>query len=190
MEQKNKNYMKKKIVSILIFLCALNLCAQNNVVVTVSQSWIKHTEYITTTITNKNAEIIIIPVMGFSDNYGNVTGGGSSYITLNTYNSDSKLYKSSNEMIICRDPSYTAPLYIKILPNQSYKKTELLYSTYYRGGYFDYCNQYQLQSAFMDTVKYFEAKVHLTYMYSCDSNPTIYVVDLVSTKKAYKREWD
>jgi len=165
--------MKRTVISILIFLGTINLGAQNNVVVTVSKSQINYETYITTTITNKNAEVIVIPAWGIPDDYGNVDGGPS-YIRLNAYN-DSYLTASSEDILICQDYR-NAPL-LKILPNQSYKKTERLYYSNSYLGYF--------HNPLGSSLKYFEAKVHLVYIYFCDSNPTTFTADFISAKVVY-----
>ena len=166
--------MKRTVISILIFLGTINLGAQNKVVVTVSKSQINYETYITTTITNKNAETILIPVRGNVDDYGNVINGGSSYIRLNAYN-DSYLTASSEDILICQYNSNS--IFIRILPNQSYKKTERLYSL---NGYIGYFNK-----PLGNSLKFYEATVHLVYFYFWDSNPTTFTADFVSPKVAY-----
>lgn len=166
--------MKKTAISTLIFLCTLILNAQNNIVVTVSKSNTYYHTYITTTITNKNIEAILIPVRGISDNSGIVINGGSSYIRLNAYN-DSYLTATSQDILISQYNSNST--FIKIMPNQSYKQTELLFSSNRCIGYFDKPTNSPL--------KFYEATVHLVYFYFWDSNPTTFTADFVSTKVAY-----
>jgi len=165
--------MRSSVILLLISLVTFSLNAQNNVVVTVTTSKINNETYITTTITNKNAEIILIPVKGFADDYCNVFNGGPSYITLNAYD-ESHLTASSAIIPIYQENS---SVYIKLLPYQSYKRRSRLYSFYNYEGFFD--------NPLGGSLKYIEAKVHLVYIYFCNSNPTTFTADFVSAKVTY-----
>jgi len=167
----------KKIINISI-LCFyfMTIHAQNNITVSIEKTLIVNQFIaIRTTITNNNNEAISIPIKGLTDDYGNNISGGSTYLSLNVYDTNSnKVSIISNEVYFSYDPDYPLlnNLYRIILKKgQSYQKTDRLVS-------------YQGVRGFLDdgcVCKFLEIKLHIKYFYLLNSG-IWYEKDLLSNR--------
>lgn len=166
---------KLTIISILCF-CFVTIQAQNNITVSIEKTLIYNQfKAIRTTITNNNNETIFIPIKGLADDYGNNISGGSTYLSLNTYDTNSKKVSIiSNELYFSYNPDYPLlnNLYRIILKKgQSYQKTDRLVSNQgVRGFLDDGC-----------VCKFFEIKLHIKYFYLLNGG-TWYEKDLLSNR--------
>ena len=167
--------MKKiTIISILCF-CFVTIQAQDNISVDIQKTLVNNEIVaIYINLTNNNDGTIYIPIQSMTDDNGNNLNGGSTYLTLNAYDTNNKKVSMISRNIYYQyDPNY--PLYnnqyrIVLKKGQSIQKRVCLGS-------------YQGVEGFLTApcvFKYIEIKLHIRYVYMLDDS--IHIKDLISNR--------
>jgi len=173
------NHSMKKIatISILCF-CFVAIHAQDNISVNIEKTLINNDILaITTTLTNHNEGTILIPIESITEDNGNNFDGGSTYLTLNAYDTNShKVSMISRKIYYQYDPNYPlnyTKYRIVLKKGQSIQKTVCL-------------STYQGLEGFLTadcTFKYLEIKLHIRYIYMSDHS--VHTRVLISNRLAF-----
>ena len=170
--------MKKIATLSILCFCFMAIHAQDNISISIDKTLINNEIIaITTTLTNHNEGTILIPIESITEDNGNNFDGGSTYLTLNAYDTNShKVSMISRKIYYQYDPNY--PLnytFIRIVlkKGESIQKTVCL-------------STYQGLEGFLTadcTFKYLEIKLHIRYIYMSDHS--VHTRVLISNRLAF-----